>query len=238
MTRAGAEDGVAMVMALMSVLLIGAAGAALLLLSSSETMIAAHFRTSVEARYAAEAAMVRVIDLVRGLEDWAGPIAGSTRSALVDGAPSGARALPGGSTLDLVQAVNLANCQKTTACSLSDLSAVTADRPWGANNPIWQPYAYGALPTVLAASSAGDSPQYVLLLVADDPTGTHRPRADGAPAPTREAIALRAEAFGAHGAHAVLEVVAGRSVGAPADDTDYNPGAGPPMKILSWREVR
>jgi hypothetical protein len=227
-----------MAMAVMGLLLISAAGAALLLLSSSETMIAAHFRTSVEAQYAAEAVMVRAVVLIRGLEDWAGPIAGSTRSALVDGAPAGARTVPGGATIDLVQVVNLANCQKVTACSTSDLAAVTADRPWGANNPVWQPYAYGSLSTVLAASSPIEPPHYVLLLVADDPSGTHRALVDGAPTPAREGIALRVEAFGPRGAHAVLEAVASRSTGASADETDYNPGTGPPMNILSWREVR
>ena len=212
MTRVHAEDGVAITMAVMAVLLVSAAGAALLLLSASETIIAAHFRSSVLAQYGVEAMMVRGIDLVAALDDWAGPISGSARSALVDGAFAGMRTLPDGSTLDLVQAVNLANCQKTTACSLSDLAAVTVERPWGANNPRWQPYAYGWLSSVLAGSSPLDSPYYVLLLVADDPAGTHRPRDDGTPAPTREAIALRAEAFGPRGAHAVVEVIAGRAI--------------------------
>jgi hypothetical protein len=237
-TRVHQEDGVAITMAVMAVLLISAAGAALLLLASSETIIAAHFRSSVLAQYGVEAMMVRGIDLVAALDDWAGPIAGSAKSALLDGALIGGRTLQDGSTLDLVQVVNLANCQKPTTCSLSDLAAVTVDRPWGANNPRWQPYAYGSLSSVLAASSPLDSPYYVLLLVADDPTGTHRPRATGAPAPTREGIALRAEAFGPRGAHAVIEVIASRTIGAPAEQTDYNLAAGSPMKILSWREVR
>ena len=237
LTRVHLEDGVAITMAVMAVLLISAAGAALLLLSASETMIAAHFRSSVLAQYGVEAMMVRGVELVAALDDWAGPIAGSTQSALVDGPFIRARTLADGSTLDLVQVVNLANCQKTTACSLADLAAVTTERPWGANNPTWQPYAYGSLGSVLAAPSL-DSPYYVVLLVADDPTGTHRPRGVEAPEPTREAIALRAEAFGPRGAHAVIEVIAGRAIGPPADQTDYNRDRGSPMEIVSWREVR
>lgn len=238
MTRAAAEDGVALAMTVMAMLLLSAAGAALLLLSSSETIIAAHFKSSVQAQYAAEAVMVRAIGLIRGLDDWAGPIAGAARSALVDGAPAGSRSVPGGSTIDLVQVVNLANCQKPTMCSLSDLTAVTVDRPWGANNPVWQPYAYGPLHTVLATAGAIEPSHYLVLLVADDPTGTHRARDYGVPAPAIESIALRAEAFGPRGAHAVVEVVASRPTRATADETDYNSGAGPPVKILSWREVR
>ncbi len=238
MTRVRLENGVAVTMAVMAVLLISAAGAALLLLSSSETMIAVHFRSSVLAQYGADAMMVRAVDLVAILDDWSGPIAGTAKSAHVDGAFTGGRTLPDGSTLDLVQVVNLANCQKTTTCSTSDLAAVTVERPWGANNPRWRPYAYGSLSSVLAAASPLDSPYYVLLLVADDPTGTHRARAKGAPAPEREGIALRAEAFGPRGSHAVIEVIAARTIGAPRDETDYNRDVGSPLEILSWREVR
>ena len=240
MTRAGAERGVAITMAVMACLLISAIGAVLLLLSSSEGIIAAQFRGSVEVEYAAEAMMARAIDLVAGLEDWAGPIAGSTRSALVDGTPSGLRLLRDGSTLDLDQAVNLANCQKTTACSASDLAAVTADRPWGVNNPVWRLYAYGPLGDVFADANALDPGYYVMVLVADDPTGSHRVRADGQAAPTREGIALRADAFGPRGTHAVIEVFASRDLtDTPNNEKDYNPGTGPlSMKILSWCEVR
>jgi hypothetical protein len=236
MKSADTEDGVALAMAVKSMLLIGAIGAAVLLLSSSETIIAVHFRGSVESRYAAEAVMVRAIVLLRGVADWAGPIAGATQSALVDGAPSGPRTVPGGATIDLIQVVNLANCRTLTACSQTDLAAVTEDRPWGVNNPVWRLYAYGPLSTVLAMSSGNDPPHYGILLVADDPAGTHRPPVGGAPPAEREGIALRAEVFGPRGAHAVLETIASRAVA--TDGTDYNSGAVPSMNILSWREVR
>src|SRR4051812_35737067 len=117
MIRIRAEEGVALAMAVMTMLLLSAAAAALLLISSSETAIAAHFRSSVEAQYAAEATMVRVIGALSGVEDWAGAIAGAGQSALVDGPPVGTRVVPGGSTMDLVAAVNLANCRKPTTCS-------------------------------------------------------------------------------------------------------------------------
>jgi hypothetical protein len=237
--RGGAEDGVAIAMAMMAMLLISALGAALILLSSSETIIASHFRSHVEAQYAADAAMARAIDLVAGLEDWTGPIAGATSSGLADGTLAALRTLPDGSTLDLVQATNLANCQKQTGCSATDLAAVTADRPWGANNPCWQPYAYGPLTWLLAGPTSYDSPYYVLLLVADDPGGTHHASSDEREAPVRESIALRADAFGPRGAHAVLEVIASRPLDTADNRRVYNLDVGPfPTSILSWREVR
>jgi hypothetical protein len=240
MSGAAGEKGVAMVWAMLAVLLVSSLGAGLILTSSTETMIASHFRDGVEARYAADAMMARAIDLLASLPDWVEPIAGLTRSALVDGGLGGVRTMPDGSTIDLVQAVNLANCQKTIACAPADLSAVTGDRPWGANNPRWQPFAYAPLGDVLRTASGIDSPFFVLLLIADDPAGSHqRPRAAGMDAPWWEGVALRAEAFGPHGAHQVVEVVAGRTVDGSDDEKDYNPEAGPSaMKILSWREVR
>jgi hypothetical protein len=238
MNRAAGEHGVAMLMAVMALLLMSALGAALILISSSETIIAGYFRNSIEAQYGADAMMALAVGEIGGMDDWTSPIAGSTRSARVDGTPRGRRALPDGSTIDLAEAVNLANCQKTSACSDADLNAVTADRPWGANNPRWRPYAYGPLDSLLSAASPIDSPCYVLLLVADDPTGTHEaPPAGGGS--RWEGIAMRSEAFGLHGAHKVIEVVAGRTVDIPVDGTSYNSGSErSAMRILWWREVR
>jgi hypothetical protein len=239
MTRDSREDGVAIVMAMLATLLISALGAALILLSSSETIIAAHFRSRVEVRYAADAAMARGVDLIAALDDWSAPIAGSTSSALVDGSLAGPRTLADGSALDLAQATNLANCQNAAGCSAADLAAVTADRPWGVNNPYWQPYAYGPLSRVLVSATPLESAYYVLLFVADDPGGTHKALVSESPGPTREGIALRAEAFGPRGAHAVLEVIASRPSHVADPERVYNPGVGPyPMTILSWREVR
>jgi len=238
MNRSAGENGVAMLIAVIALLLMSALGAALLLISSSETIIAGYFRDSIEAQYGAGAMMAFAEDEIGGLDDWASPIAGSARSARGDGGPVGRRTLPDGSTIDLAEAVNLANCQKMSACSDADLNAVTADRPWGSNNPRWRAYAYGPLNSLLSAGSPIDSPCYVLLLVADDPTGTHAaPPAGGGS--RWEGITLRSEAFGRHGAHKVIEVVAGRTVDIPADGTGYNSGGGrSAMRILRWHEVR
>ena len=214
MTRGRGERGVALLITIMALLLLSAVGAALILTSTSETIIAAHFRNGIEARYAAGAIVARAIEDVAGAADWSLLVDGTLRSAWVDGAPTGLRTLGDGSTIDLAQVVNLANCQKTTACSLADMNAITAERPWGANNPRWKPYAYGPLRDMLPASNTIDSPYYVLLLVGNGP----------APA----LLAMRAEAFGPRGAHAVVELTAGYN-----DD----PGQGA-VRVLSWREVR
>jgi hypothetical protein len=223
MTAVDREDGVAMLIVMMAVLLMTALGGALILTSSSETIIAGHFRDNLETRYAAGAMIERGMDDVTPVEDWSPLIGGLIRSAWIDG-PAGVRTLPDRSTIDLAQVLNLANCQKSTACSPADLDLVTADRPWGVSNPRWALYAYGPLRTMLPPPGVIQSSCYVLLLVGNGPS----------PA----LLALRAEAFGPHGAHAVVEVTVGRTHRF-GDGRDYNddPGQGA-VKILSWREVR
>ena len=128
--------------ALMVMLLMSALGAALILVTSSETMIAANFRNSLGALYAADAAADQALAEVARVADWDQLLNGTIRSAFVDGSPFGTR-LVNGAPVDLSQLVSLASCHKTTTCSGAEMDAVTAERPWGANNPRWQLYAYG-----------------------------------------------------------------------------------------------
>ena len=141
----------------------------------------------------------------------------------------------------------MANCQQVDPCSDAQMDANTAERPWATNNPRWRPYAYGKLSDMLPASDTINSPYFVLLMVADDPSETDgNPSKDGiTPCPPNQTVgcnpgtgvlALRAEAFGPRGAHAVLELLVAR---ADPADSDYNdPSGGSAVKILSWREVR
>ena len=217
------EDGVALLVAMMAVLLMTAIGTALVVSSSTETLIAVHFREDLESRDAAAAVMNRGLDELLDLDDWGVVIDGSVQSSWVDGPAAGARTLADGSTIDLAQVVNLAGCQKITACTPADLAQATPDRPWGEHNPAWRLYAYGPLrdllpPGVLASTC------YVVLLVANGPSPGQ--------------LAARAEAFGPRGVHAVVEATVGRTL-LPGDEKDYNglPEQGA-VKVLSWREVR
>ena len=96
-------------------------------------------------------------------------MSGLARSVFVDGNPSGSRALADGSTLDLGQVVGLANCQKPVGCTDSEMNAVTVERPWGSNNPRWQPYLYGRGSNLVGSGTANFS-AYVVVLVGDDPS--------------------------------------------------------------------
>ena len=225
------ERGAALVLALMAMTLLSALGLVLAATTSTELLIAANYRNGQEALYAAEAAAERALAELPMAPGWNALLDGSTQSAFVDGPPSGVRTLPDGTTIDLTQLVNMANCGKTTTCTAAELTANgSGDRPWGANNPVWHPYAYGRL-TALLPSGAIDSPFYVVLFVGDDPSETDGdPLHDGsdlATNPGSGVIALRAEAFGPRGAHKVIELTAARA------DTTADA-----LSVLSWREVR
>src|SRR5450756_1248554 len=147
------EDGIALLFAIMAMLLMMALGVALVLTTSTETIIAANFRNSAEGLYAADAALERAIADLLAVSDWNPLLGGLVRSAFVDGAPDGSRTLVDNSLLDLGQTTSLANCQKTTPCSDAAMDAVTPERPWGANNPRWQLYAYGPLGGITPAGT-------------------------------------------------------------------------------------
>ena len=207
------ENGVAMVVAMMALLLMTALGAALILTTSSESMISSNYRSSVEGLYAADAIVERAMDDLLTVGNWNMLLNGSVRSAFVDGAAAGPRTMSDGSTIDLTEVVNFANCGKRSACKASDLTGnATGDRPWAANNPVWQLYAYGLLADM--SPKTIDSPFYVILMVADDPSEN-----DGLPLqdglvdenPGAGVLALRAEAFGPRGAHKAIEVTVSRT---------------------------
>jgi hypothetical protein len=131
-----------------------------------------------------------------------------------------------GSMLDLTQVLNLANCAKLAGCTSADMNAVTDDRPWGANNPRWQPYLYGSLASI--TGNPGWTPSlYVVVWVGDDPS-----EEDGNPLldDPREAhaghgmVVLHAEAFGAASRRRVTEATVAR---APHG-----------LRVHSWKELR
>jgi hypothetical protein len=207
------ERGVALILALMALLLLSAIGLALILLTSTEMLIASNFRDSQEASYTADAAAERGIDELLARPDWGAVLAGTERSTFVDGPPAGERAIPGGGVVNLGATVNRANCGQAAGCSTAEMDAVTSDRPWGPNNPRYALFGYG--PAGARAGTAGRAPRvYVVLMVADDPSENDGdPLRDGATEdnPGRGIITLRSEAFGASGAHTVLEATVRRA---------------------------
>jgi len=210
------EQGIAIVIALMAMLLLSALGAGLVLTTTSETLISGNYRDSSEALYAADAGIERVLPdlLTPGLE-WTDVLTGAARSSFVDGAPSGERTTPFGGTLDLTKATNMLNCGLVTSCSVEAMNASSAERPWTTNNPRWRPYAHGPLSSLLDNGSIVSS-MYVVVWVGDDPgDDDNDPLVD-----SNGQVTMRAEAFGPGGIHKVIEATVSRTE-ASASESGY-----------------
>lgn len=221
-----AEHGIALVVVLLSMILISALGLALTLLASTETRIAAHHRWSAETFFAADAAVERAILDLSGVGDWTDVLNGAFVSTSVDGAP-GVRILTDGSRLDLSEATDVLNCGHIS-CSSDELIANTAERPWGANNPIWRLYAHAPL-SALSPSGSIDSRVYVVIWAADDPLETDADAlVDGdesrGPNPGRGVLQLHIQAYGTAGSVQTIEVTLRRVLTG--------------TRVLSWRVVR
>lgn len=212
------ERGMALILALMTLLLITALGLGVMVTTTGETTIATNFRDSNEARYGADAGIERVMQDLLSVPDWNTILQGTTQSPFIDGPPSGTRTMPNGATINLTQATNLANCGKTTTCSDADMNAYSSERPWGVNNPRWSLFAYGPASDLIETGTVL-SPFYIVVWVGDDPSETdNNPRVDGGafvpPAtanPGSGIISLRAVAYGPGGTQQVIETTVART---------------------------
>ena len=181
------------VIVLLVTVLMSAIGAALGLATAAEMVIAGHFQRAHEARHAAAGALEVALGEFRGLPDWNGVLAGSVRSAHAEGPPTGVRTVAG-QPVDLGQLRSLLECQQLAPCTDAAVATVTADRPWGADNPRWKAFRYGTWRAVARAPSAF----YVVVLVADDPA-----EQDGDPGRERQGIGARGRGDAVHARRAL-----------------------------------
>ncbi len=200
-SRLADQTGTALVIALMSMMLLTALGAAVVMVSRSETAIANNYRNSQEALYAADAAVERVVQDLLMVPRWNDILAGSVTSSFSDGSPTNV-SMPGGGRINLVNATAALQTQTDSA----DL--------WGANDPQWRLFAWGPISQLLNASPI-DSPMYVAVWVADDPAdGPSVGTADGNPLlDANGTLTIRAEAYGPAGTRKVIEVTVARTSG-------------------------
>jgi hypothetical protein len=200
------EAGAALVVALIALALIAALGFSLAIVIDTETRVVGNYSGSRESLYAADGALEIALQELLEIGDLNLLLAGGTLSGFTDGAPAGTRQLTDGRVINLAGVTAQANAEP---------------RPWGANNPQWQLFAYGRL-----------GPAYVMAWAGDDPAEN-----DGNPAMDGEAetnpgagvVMLRAEAFASAGAHKVLEAIVRHSI-APTGE--------PVVQMLSWHEIR
>jgi hypothetical protein len=215
------EQGVALIIALLSMLLLTALGMALSLTTTTERRISSNYRDGVETMYAADAGIERVMQDVLTVPDWNRILDGSVTSSFVDGVP-GTRTLADGSTMNLLEATAMVRCGKTT-CSAADIDSATDERPWAKNNPRWQLYAYGPVTDILPTATV-NSNVYIVVWIGDDPSeNDDLPLVDGDESgnsgkcgspcvnPGRGVVSMLAHAYGPGGVHRVIEATLART---------------------------
>ena len=209
-TRLGNEDGTALIIALMSMMLLMALGAGVVMVSNTETMIAANHRNSQEAIYAADAVVEHVVQDLLMVPRWNDVLAGTVQSSFIDGSMDVQKTLLGGGRITLCCGTNTATSQLQADTDGLNL--------WGANNPRWRLFAWGPLAEILPGQTI-DSRYYVAVWVADDPADAV-PDAQGNPGATPDGnplndsngvLTLHAEALGPSGTRKVVEVTVART---------------------------
>ena len=209
-SRLANEDGTALIVALMSIILMTALGAAVVMVSNTETMIANNHKNSQEALYAADAVVERVVQDLLMVPRWNDILAGTTQSGFIDGAMTDPKTLPAGARVLLC-------CSSPSATTQLQADSDSLNL-WGGNNPRWRLFAWGPVSELLPDFPI-DSPYYVAVWVADDPADAV-PDAQGNPgalpdndplADSNGVLTLHAEAYGPGGTRKVIEVTVGRT---------------------------
>jgi hypothetical protein len=187
------ERGIALIIVMLATMLLTALVLSLIMVTSGETMLTANYRHGQETLYGADAAVERVVQDILTVSQWSQLISagGNLQSSFTEG-PT-VVTLADGTTLDVMKERDRLQAQTDTM------------NLWGPDNPVWQVYAYGPLSSMLP--DGVDSPVYVVVFVADDPSET-----DGNPSvDSNGVLTLHAEAFGAGGSRKVIEVTLART---------------------------
>lgn len=187
------ERGIALVVVLMATMLLTALVLSLVMVTSGETMLTANYRHSQETLYGADAAVERVVQDILTVSNWNQliTVGGNLQSSFTEG-PTNVT-MPDGTLIDVFKERDRLQAQSNTT------------GVWGTNNPQWQVYAYGPIASILP--DGVDSPVYVAVFVADDPSETDgNPQIDG-----NGVLTLHAVAWGAGGSRKVVEATIART---------------------------
>ncbi len=187
------EQGIILVIVMMTITLLTALGAALTLVTITETAIAANYRDATEVLYAAEAAVEFATQEIDAVADWSDVISQSGQSAFVDGPAGGLRTV-GAATLDLTDATRDVN--------------VLAAGASGAASRDWVLYAFGRFQD-LVPSSPSRSQIYVTVWVADRSETPEDERSGP------DALSILGQAYGARGSRRTVETIVAREGASP-----------------------
>jgi hypothetical protein len=229
-----AQRGIALIMVILFTAFLSAIGMGLALAVFMDRLAAGNMAGSVAMLYAADAGVEIAAHELAQVVDWDAVLAGTQQSHMIDGAPVGVRALPGGGVVDLTSTTNLLNCGKTTTCTNGQMNANTKERPFGVNNARWRLFAYGPLPQF--AQWARPAPCYLAVWLADDgreqdgDPSSDEPAADQ---PGYGIVRVHAETYGFAGTRRAIEAELSRMCSGGTGGT-CQPG----IRVQSWQEIR
>ncbi len=215
----GNERGLGLVLALVFMVLISGIAAGVVIVSRTETLVAANFQKAREALFAAEGIVAQTVRDLAVSSDWDGVLSATVPSSSMDGAAIGSRTLPGGDVVTL--------CCGPGSLTRDVQSRADGGRLWGADTPQWTLFAWGPV-TGWRPPGSLRSAFYIVAWVSDDPAdGDGNPSADN-----NGVLRIHAQALGPGGARRIVEAVVQRpSIGSPAVPA-------PGVRLVSWREVR
>lgn len=228
------ERGIALILVVLVSTFLSAIGLGLMMAILMDRLATGNMAGSVALLYAADGGIELAAREMALAPDFDAVLSGAHRSAFIDGAPIGTRAVPGGGTVDLAASTNLLNCGKTSACTTAQMNANSRERPWGANNPRWQLFAYGPMrqfPQLMRPAAC-----YLAVWIADDlreQDGNPLEDAAAADAPGHGIVRVHAETFASAGQRRVIEAELARVC--PADQA---PVCLPGIRVQSWQELR
>jgi hypothetical protein len=228
------QRGVALIMVILVTSFLSALGLGAILAVFMDRLATGNISGSVALLYAADAGIELAARELARQTDWDAVLAGAATSTFTDGVAGGVRDTPGGETIDLSAATNMLNCGVPTNCTVAQMDATSRDRPWGANNPRWQLFAFGPLPRF--AALLRPSPCYLVVWIADDGRESDgNPFSDAAEGdePGHGIVRIHAEAYGVGGSRRAIEAELVRVCPAESES-----GCLPGIRVQSWQELR
>jgi type IV pilus assembly PilX-like protein len=160
------ERGIALVITLLALAFLGALGVALVLTTATDRLTSGNEADTTDALDAAEAAIELAARELALIDDWNDILSGVRQSRLIDGLPTGVRTFAAGS-LDLTVLTSQITCSRPVPCTDLRIRTSTAERPWGDNNPRWQPFLYGPLANFTDVPDAFPG-VYIIVWIGDD----------------------------------------------------------------------
>jgi hypothetical protein len=227
------ERGLAMLVTLVALGFVSLVAMAIALSSTIDRLAASNHDEAVEVLNLVEAGLELAARDLASITDWNTVLDGSHQSPRAQGLP-GQVAVPWpGTAVDLPGLTSQLTCGSASPCSDPARRALSVDRPWGANNPAWQPFLYArlSLSTPLRPHEA-----YVVVWLGDDPGERDGdPLRDGGGPATEGRYILRAhaEGFGRRGVRRAVDADLARLCSGVGPSETCLPG----VRILGWRVV-